>query len=101
LCPEACPRLKAISQAGVDGCVVLELAEEGVGIVAEEDVGAYLPRQVVVDLVVDVRPQVSVLVGPARCLGEFRQLVCPRRRRRIENAVGVLIVDDADDNNVA
>jgi len=41
----------------------LELAEEGAGIVAEEDVGAKLPGQVVVDLVVDVRPQVSVLVG--------------------------------------
>jgi len=54
---------EAVAQAGVDVCVALELAEEGAGVVAEEDIGAHLPGQVVVD------PDLSiwvVLVGPAQ-----------------------------------
>ena len=45
---------EAVAQTGVDVCVVLEPAGEGVGIVAEEDVGAHLPGQLVVARSVDL-----------------------------------------------
>ena len=81
---QACPRsgshktrdlgrssLEAVTPACVDICVVLELAEEGVRVVAEEYVGAEFPGEVVVNLVVDVRTHIDVLVR-RRKVGEQR-----------------------------
>ncbi len=55
--------LEGVADGGVYVCVVLELAEEGVVIVAEEDVCAEFDCKVVGGFVVDVGAHVYVLVG--------------------------------------
>ena len=54
--------LEAVSQGGVDVCVVLELAEECVGVVAEEDVGSGFYGEVVVYFVVYVGAEINVFI---------------------------------------
>ena len=63
---------EVITPACVDVCVVLELTEESVRIVAEEYIRPDFPGEVVVNLVVDVRAHIGVFIR-RRIVGEKRE----------------------------
>ena len=65
--------LKAVAQGGVNVGVAVELAEEGVGVVAEEDVAAGFDNEVVGDFVGGVGAEVAIAVG-GRIIGEEADL---------------------------